>query len=410
MPQREYNETVRPLVFLGGIFTPRQIGMIERESKGVIQHAADGLQKKLIEGLSVTYPGTVSVLNLPFIGSYPQLFRRPFFPGTREGFHPTLLGQSFVNIRVLKSFSRLASSFLGLLRISQSRRCAIVVYSAHLPFLAAAIIYRSIFRHSRICLILPDFPEFMGDGGKLYRMAKAIESWIFYRLARRVDGFVLLTRFMAERLNLRTEQFTVVEGIAEALPGNDLADAEHPELECKAFLYTGTLAARYGVIDLIEAFRLMNHSNAELWICGEGDSKEYVVAAAKQDPRIHFLGQVSRDAARKLQRDATFLVNPRLPEGEFTRYSFPSKTMEYMASGRPVLMHHLVGMPDEYLPHFTRPQSADVSGLATAMEELAKRNSDELRLMGARAKEFVLEQKNAVVQCQKIVKLIASLS
>jgi glycosyltransferase involved in cell wall biosynthesis len=409
MSAREANESARPIVFLGGIFTPRQIDLIERESKGVIQNAADGLQKKLIEGLSETYPGSISILNLPFIGSYPQLSRLAFFPATNEFVHAKLLGQSFVNIRMLKSFSRLVSSFLGLLRAAPSRRCAVIVYSAHLPFLVAAIMYRYLFRGSRICLVLPDFPEFMSDGGRLYRIAKSIETWIFYKLVRHIDRFVLLTRFMAERLNLQSEQFTVVEGIADALPGNNYDDSDISITDRRVFLYTGTLAARYGVMDLVEAFQLVKHPRAELWICGEGDSRERIVDAAKQDLRIRFLGQVSRDAARKLQRDATVLVNPRLPVGEFTKYSFPSKTMEYMASGRPVLMHHLTGVPEEYLPHFVRPSSVSVEGLAMAMERLAAQDSNELRSMGTAAREFVLKQKNAIVQCQKIVELIASL-
>lgn len=220
MSDRDGKETVRPLVFLGGIFTPLQISMIERESKGVIQNAADGLQKKLIEGLSETYPGSMSVLNLPFIGSYPKLSRLTFFPSTTEFVHSKILGQGFVNIRVLKTLSRFLSTFLGLFRASSSRRCSIIIYSAHLPFLFAAILYRSVFRDSRVCLILPDFPEFMGEGGRLYRIAKSVESWIFYRLVRHIDGFVLLTRFMAERLNLRDDQFVVVEGIADALPSD----------------------------------------------------------------------------------------------------------------------------------------------------------------------------------------------
>lgn len=410
MSDREVNKTAIPVVFLGGIFTPLQINMIERESKGVIQNAADGLQKKLIEGLSETYPGPVSVSNLPFIGSYPKLSRLKFFPGTNEFVHAKILGQGFVNIRVLKTFSRFFSAFLGLFRASPSRRCSIVVYSAHLPFLFAAILYRSIFRDSRVCLILPDFPEFMGEGGQLYRIAKSVESWIFYRLVRRIDGFVLLTRFMAERLNLRDDQFVVVEGIADTLPTGTVGDKSYDHPNRRAFLYTGTLASRYGIMDLVKAFRLVKHPHAQLWICGEGDSRENIIEAARQDQRIRFLGQVSRDGARQFQREANVLVNPRQPTGEFTRYSFPSKTLEYMASGRPVLMYHLPGIPDEYLPHFIQPSSLGIDGLAATMEQLANADLEDLETIGVRALEFVFEQKNAIVQCKKIVELLESMS
>src|SRR5688572_14253452 len=74
----------RPIVFLGGIFTPHQLGFIHAESRGVVQNAADALQKNLIQGLSSTYQGPLTVLNLPFIGSYPRWFRRLIFPSTNE--------------------------------------------------------------------------------------------------------------------------------------------------------------------------------------------------------------------------------------------------------------------------------------------------------------------------------------
>ena len=393
----------RPILFLGGIFTPQQIGFVVAHSKGVVQNAADGFQKSLISGLSAY--GPVTVVNLPFVGSYPQMFDLKTFPGTNEIIAPNIqvVGQSFKLSRLTKLFSRMIGALKGLWRADPSRRSTIVIYSAHLPFLVAALLYRLVFRNSRTCLVLPDFPEFMGEGGRLYTIAKAVESRIFYVLARRIDIFVVLTRFMAERLKLDAGRYVVVEGIA--------SDTGAPENEVDAgrrsFLYTGTLARRYGIMQLLEAFQQVVTPGAELWICGDGDSRDSIEQAAKDDPRIHFFGQVSRDEALSIQRRATILVNPRPPTGEFTRYSFPSKTMEYMASGRPVLMHPLPGMPREYLPYFVPPASG-IEGLAAAMEEMAQWSESKLDSFGARARDFVLQEKNAVAQCQKIEDLITS--
>ena len=63
------------------------------------------------------------------------------------------------------------------------------------------------------------------------------------------------------------------------------------------------------------------------------------------------MGQVSLNEARALQKTADVLVNPRLNEGEYTKYSFPSKTMEYLSTGRPVVCYKLDGIPDEYDKH-----------------------------------------------------------
>ena len=49
-----------------------------------------------------------------------------------------------------------------------------------------------------------------------------------------------------------------------------------------------------------------------------------------------------------LQTRCDVLINPRPAEGEYTKYSFPSKTMEYLLSGSKVVMHRLDGIGDEY--------------------------------------------------------------
>lgn len=58
---------------------------------------------------------------------------------------------------------------------------------------------------------------------------------------------------------------------------------------------------------------------------------------ATKDRRIQYLGSIPHDEILQLQRTASLLVNPRTPEGIYTKYSFPSKTMEYLASGTPTL-------------------------------------------------------------------------
>src|SRR5690606_28854588 len=101
--------------------------------------------------------------------------------------------------------------------------------------------------------------------------------------------------------------------------------------EFKTILYTGTLAKRYGIVHLLEAFALIKDQDYRLWICGDGDARDEVNEKVRMDPRITYFSQISRERVLKFQKKATVLVNPRKSEGEFTKYSFPSKTMEYLA-------------------------------------------------------------------------------
>ena len=64
---------------------------------------------------------------------------------------------------------------------------------------------------------------------------------------------------------------------------------------------------------------------------------EKIIACSKKDNRIVFKGMVPNKIVVEDQLKATLLVNPRPSIGEFTRYSFPSKNMEYMVSGTPMV-------------------------------------------------------------------------
>ena len=57
---------------------------------------------------------------------------------------------------------------------------------------------------------------------------------------------------------------------------------------------------------------------------------------------------MSREELLKMERRATVMINPTPARLNFTKYFFPSKTMEYLASGTPTVMYRLGCMPKEY--------------------------------------------------------------
>jgi glycosyltransferase involved in cell wall biosynthesis len=400
------SNTKKAVVFLGGVFLPSQSDTILKKSRGVVQNAADALQKAFLRGFSLNRTVRVQLVNLPFIGSFPRMYKQIVFPGCEDMLAPDIevRGEGFLNLRFVRFCSRFVSAHRGLRRAVRSLKSpVIVVYSAHLPFLAAARIVRSFRKDVFLCAILPDLPEFTGVGGRLYNMVKIIESALFRRVVRGFDAFVFLTDAMGERLGIPCERRIVVEGIFN--PQDDPREAKDKACAEDGFniLYTGTLAARYGIVDLLEAFERLEVSDARLWICGDGDTRPMIESMASRDPRIRYFGQVSRPQALSLQRQASVLVNPRRPEGEYTIYSFPSKTMEYLASGKPVIMHALPGIPLEYFDHLIIPPTPDADGLAAALLEMADTSPDTLAKRGADGRTFVLTRKSPEVQVARVL-------
>jgi glycosyltransferase involved in cell wall biosynthesis len=394
------------IIYLGGIFFPSQIDEIISSSTGNIQNAADSLQKNFLKGLVQASGKKIALVNLPFVGSFPRRYRRIIFPAASEFLYGGVdaKGVAFINLQYVKFLGRFFSALVGLRSLCSTSSNTIIIYSAHLPFIFAALVFKLTRRDSHLCLILPDFPEFMGEGGLAYRSLKAVESAVFRRTAKYIDFFVVLTAYMPKRLGVSDEKYVVVEGIvsdAQPRPSKKAHDTSS-----RIFLYSGTLAARYGMLDLVKAFESLKNPGIELWICGEGDSKLKIIEAANKNPNIKFLGQLPREKVMQLQATADVLVNPRRPVGEFTLYSFPSKTLEYLAAGRLVVMHALPGVPDEYDPYILLSDTPDQEGLARALLQAASMDDKKLRDIGAAGRRFVMENKTPAVQCRKVLELI----
>ena len=103
---------------------------------------------------------------------------------------------------------------------------------------------------------------------------------------------------------------------------------------------------------------------------------------------------------------ATLLINPRPTNQEFVKYSFPSKNMEYLVSGTPLLTTRLPGMPMEYYPYIYTIDAETDEGLCKTLRVLLSKSKQELHENGKRAKMFVLENKNENIQGKKIVLLL----
>ena len=139
-------------------------------------------------------------------------------------------------------------------------------------------------------------------------------------------------------------------------------------------------------------------------ICGFGEAEKAILES--QDKRIVYLGKVDRKQALALQQRATVLVNPRQNTEEFTKYSFPSKTMEYLASGVPVVAYKLDGIPDEYDPYLNYVPDNSVEALAGTIQKIINMSAEDRKEIGRRGQKFVLEEKNAQKQTKRILDLI----
>jgi len=216
--------------------------------------------------------------------------------------------------------------------------------------------------------------------------------------------YVFLTEQMNEAVNVNRRPYIVMEGLVDA----DLKCIPlFQKYDQRVIIYAGGLHERYGLKLLVEAFIKANVDNTELWIYGKGPFAELLEDYQRLDKRIVYKGVVPNFEVVESEIKATILVNPR-PTGElFTKYSFPSKNMEYMVSGTPVLTTKLPGMPLEYCSHvYLFDKGETVEGYADVIKKVLSLPLDELKAKGEEARKWVLANKNNVVQAEKILSLL----
>lgn len=251
-------------------------------------------------------------------------------------------------------------------------------------------------RGIRICCILTDLPDYMEIGGS--RLGKRIND----RVIRLADSFIFLTQQMNERVNLRKRPYVVSEGHADV----SMREKQRAPLSGEGkrrLLYAGGLEVQYGLDVLCDAFLSIRKPGEELHLYGSGSYAPTLCALAEEKEGLFYHGVVPAAEVVERELEAELLVNPRSPEGTYTQYSFPSKTMEYMASGVPVVMCRLPGMPEEYSRYVYLFDDGGREAIARKLRELLDLPARALWEKGAEAKRFVMEEKNNIAQTKRVL-------
>jgi len=397
------------ILFLGMVYFPEQESEVFAKALGPVTTAANGLQWNLIQGLDENNERPVKIISALSIGSYPKHYKDLFVNETcfSHAKNSKDVSVGFTNVFIWQHLSKYLSikPHLKKWAADGNRKKVIIAYGLNDLFVLCLRFIKRIAPEITTCIIVPDLPASIYNSKKVplvYRIANKIDELIVMDNLNSIDKYVLLTAQMKDILGIE-RNYVVVEGVATSI---NLPTKEKSKYDnVKEIVYAGSLTMKYGVLELIEAFKKIAKDNYRLIVCGDGEAKSRIISEATNDKRIIYKGQLKRDEVLEVQRRATVLINPRQNIVEYVKYSFPSKNLEYLSAGKCVIGYKLDGIPAEYDQYMFYPRDNSIKALAETIQEVCEKDADFLFKFGQRAREFVMTEKNSTVQARKILDL-----
>lgn len=170
----------------------------------------------------------------------------------------------------------------------------------------------------------------------------------------------------------------------------------------KRVVFSGTLNELSGIDLILNAMKYVSPS-IELDIYGDGPYRKIVEDATQNQKNVNYYGKVSNDEMISIQKKASLLVCPRYSDTYTTKYTFPSKVLEYICAGVPVLSNRLQGIPLEYEDYITFSKSEDPKDWAESIDTIVLYKNEYYRKKAEKAKRIVLEKKSWENQSKKVL-------
>lgn len=396
------------ILFLNCSYSALQVAEFQKNSKRGFQSAAQNYQEALTKGFVNNPIVSLKALSIPSLSTFPFGNRSLFIKNVPYVFDGNELGKSFgfLNLPILNKAhqSRIDRYIDNWHAESKAEEKVILVYAMQRNLMQYAVDAKKRHKGIKLCLFVPDLPIYM-NCNKYYKLLglQKRDVKIINRLYRLFDKYVLLTQPMAQYLQLSNRPYLIVDGLYNETP---FSVNQKADCNTKTLMYAGGIQTRYGVFDLIEAFSQIDNKNFKLVLCGPCSEMDTLTQYLHRDNRIQYLGVIPTTSVREMQKSVTLLVNPRHSNEEFTKYSFPSKTIEYMASGTPVLMCPLPSMSEEYYNYVYLLDDESINGMRDKIISICSLDSKELSKKGYNARNFILENKTAAKQVSRIINFL----
>ncbi|MHB8624643.1 MAG: glycosyltransferase [Aggregatilineales bacterium] len=387
---------IRSLLFIGSMQTPEDcaanrwcseaMNVTQLELMRVFEHC--GVERIM----ALSFPGTSSRYSPQRL---MKLRKTTLSPST------TLVELPFVALGPLQIVSQSLALWWALARLD-SRYEAVIITNPHIRLYVPALFWSKL-RRMVVIILASDLSPYVTAHNPLRRL----QQWSEIMVARLAPGIAVFSSHLGRDLRGARPWIRIARPPAPDVMSR--RDEMLPAETIHTIYFAGTTAEVSGTDLLLAAIRQIGSPNYRFWFSGRGPLDDAIREAAQNDNRITHWGFVSREQYLNLLQNANVLINPRpsrLPEN---RYNFPSKLMEYMAAGRPIISTATSDVREYYRDAIVLLEDETPQGLAKAIVETCELPFEEQMALGQCARQHV-EQETWEAQAQRILDFVESLS
>lgn len=401
------------------LLLPEEKKLAERSKERLSGVSLHKFSTAIINGIDSNLYKPVTLFNIINTVNYPK-FPDIVFPNEKwkhnkqsEDWHIGYI--NLIGIKYITQAKNLYKKLKTWREKIKDRNCIVCVHHIYFPSMYATYKLKKKFGDRvTICLITGDMNGKYGlrsqyKANLKQYLLKFVENRIDY-MAKKFDCFVFATKDMAKAFEVDNKPFVVVECAYTAPPYEKENAKIKEDVTKKTIFYAGALRNEYGISHLLKAFEMINDPDYKLWLAGDGNAVPMIKEYEKKDKRVKYLGFLTPQQVDESQKKATVLINPRIAGNyEYVKYSFPSKTMECLASGKPYIAHKLPCDPPEYADYIQYVNNETDESLKEKIVQICSLTKAEREKIGLKSREFVEKEKNPIKMTKRIVAMWKSI-
>ncbi len=398
------------VLFLGHLFPKHLESVILDQPLPPVQTQRFG--EALLKALVAGFGGNVEAMSVASLLDYPKC-KLPIAPRAKWYFADSVCVTMvpFINIIGLKHLTRFLATFFFTLwwaiRNRSSNR-VIIMHGVQSCKLWGALLACTLAPSITIPFLTDDVGIPLKWESAWIRKIRKLDVFLIKAALQYVSGVIAMTPQLASKLT--PGKLSLIIPAIHNPSVVQVNQFRKRDRNTFSIGYFGTLNRDYGIELLLSAFKLANRDKWKLVIAGAGDLQEEIRCMATTDRRVMYLGFLSLDEMVQAYQVVDVLVNPRRTSVPIASLAFPSKLVEYLGTGKPVITTDLSTLDKDFRDHLIVMQTDTPEELIRCLDEVASWTDEQLESWRDKTMAFVRNELSPSTQGKKIRRFVDSLS